>query len=239
MRRIEVLVEGETEQGFVEDVLQPHFIRQDVNIWAILSGKQVKRTGGIKPWRIAKEDILRSIRNKSCHTTTLMVDFYGMPEDWPGRAAAGKLTGEAKVRLVETEVLQAIQADMPGGMAPHAFIPYVQLHEFEALLFAGAPILAAKLSGLNPGGDRELLEKKIMQIAASVENPELINDNPSTSPSHRIRDLVAVYRKPLIGKTVTSETGLQVLRHRCPHFDGWLKSLEALPHVFEMMTPPL
>jgi hypothetical protein len=234
MRRVEVLVEGQTEQGFVENVLAPHLSAHGVQIWAVLYGKQGRRRGGIKKWAVAKEDILRSLYSKSCQTTTLMVDYYGMPADWPGREASPALHGEAKALTVERAITEDIENTFPGGLIPGRFIPYVQLHEFEALMFVDEKFLAHALSGLNPGADSDVLKTKILTITTGFPNPEEINDDPKTSPSHRIRNLVRVYNKPLVGTMVAGQIGIARLRERCPHFAQWVAQLEkltALPNV--------
>ncbi len=63
------------------------------------------------------------------HVFTTMFDLYALPDDFPGYEAA-KAIGEpyARVAALETAFAEAINDSR--------FIPYIQLHEFEALLFA-------------------------------------------------------------------------------------------------------
>jgi hypothetical protein len=57
-----------------------------------------------------------------------MFDFYALPHDFPGYAESHKQT-DLKARIEHLE--SCFQADI----GDHRFIPYIQLHEFEALLF--------------------------------------------------------------------------------------------------------
>lgn len=61
------------------------------------------------------------------------------------------------------------------------FIPYIQLHEFEALLFADIGKL--KLFYLE-GKDREI--ERLKAVASSFDSPELINEGSETAPSKQI-----------------------------------------------------
>lgn len=238
MRRVEALVEGQTEFRFVEELLAPHLIGHGVHLWPILSGKPGRRSGGVRKWTEARQDILRSLHNSSRHSTTLMVDYYGMPDDWPGREASCVLQGEGKALAVENAIRQDIEQEFPGGMKPVSFLPYVQLHEFEALLFAGESELSKALVGLNPDASQQSLQEQFSRINAAFPSPEMINDDPATSPSHRIKDLVRIYKKPLIGATVATEIGIARLRACCPHFARWLGQLEQLGEAFSMNKGP-
>jgi len=95
------------------------------------------------------------------------------------------------------------------------------MHEFEALLFSdceafsraiGQPELALELTAIRDGFD----------------TPERINDSPETAPSKRVLALKLSYQKPLLGALAALEIGLEKIRAECPHFDGWVRRLEAL-----------
>lgn len=107
------------------------------------------------------------------HVFTTMFDLYALPDDFPGYEAA-KAIGEpyARVAALETAFAEAINDSR--------FIPYIQLHEFEALLFCGIDYLAKRYPGC---------EKRCEQLKKDLEktsNPELINNSPETAPSKRI-----------------------------------------------------
>jgi hypothetical protein len=104
------------------------------------------------------------------------------------------------------------------------FVPYIQLHEFEALLLADPSKF-----------DWEFIEhdaaiRRLQALAASVATPELIDDGEHTAPSKRIIAEIPEYagRKASAGPLIASKIGLPVLRQKCPHFDDWLRRIETL-----------
>ena len=72
--------------------------------------------------------------------------------------------------------------------------------------------------------------QNLVALAAEYSSPELIDDGKSTAPSKRIIKEIPAYekRKSSVGPLVTARIGLLRLRQACPHFDEWLKKLEAL-----------
>ena len=102
------------------------------------------------------------------------------------------------------------------------FIPYVQMHEFEGILFSDPSAFAE-------GIGRPELRSEFAKIRYAFETPEHINDSPISAPSKRIAKLVSGYQKPLMGETAAKAIGLTVIRRECPLFDAWLTKLENLP----------
>ena len=58
--------------------------------------------------------------------------------------------------------------------------------------------------------------------------PEDINDSPHTAPSKRILAAMPGYQKTFHGPLIACDIGLDAMRAACPHFDHWLKVIEAL-----------
>lgn len=102
------------------------------------------------------------------HIFTTMFDLYALPNDFPDYEAA-KALGEPYKRVagLETAFAKAINDER--------FIPYIQLHEFEALLFCGIEHLAKRYPGCE--GRCEQLRKDLEKAG----NPELINNSPNGS----------------------------------------------------------
>lgn len=166
---IHVLCEGQTEQGFVEEVLRPYLQAQGVaGVKSILitTNKKKNARGGMLSYAQAVTDLelLRKMKmdgEYERHVFTTMFDLYALPDDFPGYEAA-KAIGEpyARVAALETAFAEAINDSR--------FIPYIQLHEFEALLFCGIDYLAKRYPGC---------EKRCEQLKKDLEktsNPELI-----------------------------------------------------------------
>jgi hypothetical protein len=224
MNELVVIVEGETEQTFVRDQLSAHLAIHGITAWAILPGRNRNR-GGIKKWRVAREDILRSLKEGRYCTT--MMDFYAMPDDWPGRCDAKVIPWMKRASRIEGMIKNDIVSVMGGGFNSKFFIPYVQLHEFEALAFADVKKLSSVLAPLS-SHTASYLEQKFSEVLNDAGSPEAINDGYLTCPSRRIAKIVGSYRKRIHGPIVTGRIGLDVLRERCSHFSSWLTRLERL-----------
>ena len=215
-----VLVEGKTEMDFVDRILAPHL--QNVGYssvsWRLIAAP---KGAGICGWTQAKMNIGINLRMNARVTT--MVDYYGLPQDWPGRAESGAQPPHLKADFVE----RAIREDMRGEDAAENLIPYVMLHEFEAILFSDCEKFAAAI-------DLPQLTSAFQEIRDQFPTPEDIDDSPEGAPSERIGELIApidVYRKPLVGLGGAMAIGLDAIRAECPHFAKWMDSLEAIPSL--------
>jgi hypothetical protein len=227
-----IIVEGGTEQTFVRDQLSAHLALRGIVAWGVLPGRHRKH-GGVKKWAVARDDMLRALR-EGRHVST-MFDYYAMPRDWPGRAEADAKPWRERARFVEQAVQQVIAAEEGAKFDPRRFHPYVQLHEFEALLFADVQILAHALVSLDSRwqakgsvGTVEKLATEFDDILRECGEPEAINDSYDTCPSRRIQRLVKAYDKASFGPIVSQRIGLERLRARCPHFGEWLGRLEGI-----------
>lgn len=224
MSEVVAIVEGQTEQTFVRDHLAAHLGGRGIAMWAVLSGKSRKK-GGVRKWQPAKGDILRALKEGRYVTT--MVDFYAMPNDWPGRAKAGKLPCERRGAHVEQSIMQAIAEEIGGGFDKRQLIPYVQVHEFEALLFADVAKMAQVLAPIATT-DVDSLCASFKEILDAAGAAEAINDSHDTCPARRIAGVVPAYDKVAFGPTIAGRIGLDALRVACPHFGQWLGRLEAI-----------
>ncbi len=219
MVRVHVLVEGQTEETFANKVLRPHFWAMEVYLYPRLVGKPGHR-GGIGEYPRARRDILTVLRQDGEALCTTMFDYYGMPGSWPQRETARKSPFPQKPVVIEQALLTDIAGELGGGFNPARFIPYVQMHEFEALLFSDPKLLA---DGLDLPSDSET-----RRIREQFPSPEEINDSQQTAPFKRIMGLNPGYAKVTDGALISQKIGLKVMRDQCPHFNEWLRKLEAL-----------
>ena len=224
MNELVAIVEGETEQTFVRDQLAGYLALHGTSIWAVLPGRNRKR-GGVKKWEVARQDIVRTLKEGRYCTT--MMDYYAMPDDWPGRVNAKSLAWDKRASHVEAKLLEDITGAMGQTFNTQFFIPYVQLHEFEALVFADVGVLTSVMSPLSPSSP-ERLEKQFARILDEAGRPEAIDDGVETCPSRRIIGVVKAYKKRVHGPIVTRRIGLETLRDRCDHFAAWLGRLERI-----------
>jgi Domain of unknown function (DUF4276) len=226
--RLVVLVEGQTEETFVRDVLREHLVSHGYSaVVAKLLGNS--RRTGIDSWPRACADVLRTLKeDRRCLLTTL-VDYYGMPSDggraWPGRAAAADKPGGEKAAFIGRAILEAVAEDLGDRFDKRRFLPFVAMHEFEALLFSDCESFALAVG-------RPQLAGKLQAIRDQFTSPEEINDSPKTAPSKRLRSLLPSYQKPVDGPFAAKSIGLDRIRAECPHFDRWVRQLEAWPAAF-------
>jgi hypothetical protein len=223
MPRLLVHVEGQTEENFVNGALADHLRTSGYSqVRARLAGNPRKQRGGIRPWDSIKRDILAHLKEDRAVINALMVDYYGLPRDWPGRAdAPNKKSSSAKAEYVESALNAGIVEAMGPRFDPKRFVPLVVMHEFEALLFSDP-------QGFAQGIERRDLAAEFLAIRERFESPEEINDSADTAPSKRIVGLFPGYQKPLFGPLAVMEIGLSVIRKECHHFNNWLERLESL-----------
>ncbi len=220
MRKVHILVEGQTEETFVRELLAPYLLQSHLIVIATLAAtKRVKRgpvfKGGIVSYGKVKNDLLRLLHDSSVTTVTTLIDFYGLPTDFPGLNSMPNTTCHDKVAHLEEAFKNDINNDK--------FIPHFSLHEFEGLMFTSPEAIA----NVFPGTSQKKLER-LKEIRSSFNTPEEINDGPTTAPSKRLKELFSEYQKTFHGPLVALEIGIDSIRRECQHFDRWLTALETL-----------
>jgi len=172
---------------------------------------------GVVPFRTLYDAIKRDVgRSREHQYVTTMVDLYGLSQ-YPG---AERRAGESVLARVAR-----IESRMSEALPNVRFIPYVQVHEFEAFVFVDLDILPSQF----PDGEAEGAPFRLRQSVGLVA-PEEINDGESTAPSKRLILEIPAYRsmKAIAGPTIAARIGLPRLRKSCPHFDQWITRLEQL-----------
>ena len=155
---------------------------------------------------------------------TTMVDYYGLPKDFPGYPTAGSVAApRVAVQGIETQFGLDIASIFPSLNVAGHFIPNVMCHEFESLIFSDLNQLAFWYP--NRISEISCLSS---QLAQAGNDPELLNSSKQTAPSKRILAQIGEYDKVAAGALVAMSIGLTVLRQRCLHFDAWISRLEAL-----------
>lgn len=145
-----------------------------------------------------------------------MIDLFGLPKaDFPGYAPCDHL--EDPWRRVE-----AMEAAFAGDIQDARFIPYLQLHEFEALILADP----AALMKYYPDHDVSI---ESLRRSLGDRSPEEINR--MHPPSHRIKQAIPGYDKRTGGCVTVLEIGLPKILDRCRHFRGWVDKLRALDYA--------
>jgi hypothetical protein len=218
-KRVLILVEGQTEERFVKDVLSPAFWGKDLFFMAtILATKRVKDgpnfKGGVTSFAKFKNDARRLLNSAGGALVTTMLDYYGLPLDFPGMNSRPD-RGAPIERVKHIENAMARHFDSPPN-----FLPFLALHEFEAWLFSSTIELPRVLLESHK-------EKDFHAIRAAFATPEEINERPDFAPSKRIVKMFPAYRKALHGPIAASRIGLDRIRAECPHFNAWMTKLDA------------
>lgn len=217
MIRVKILVEGQTEETFVRDVLGPYYARQKIFITPIIVFTSLGHKGGMANYGKIKHQLTRLCREDKGAIITTMFDLYGLPNDFPGKQEVGyPVSGSGEKKAV------FLEKHMSADINESNLIPHLVVHEFEALLFVAPEKFSDWIV------DQESVEKLIFIKQQAGGLPEQINDNPETAPSKRISALVPYYKKPLHGPLIAEDIGLDAMRQVCPHFNAWLDCLEAL-----------
>lgn len=217
-----VLCEGFAEMDFVLKVLAPH-LSPGTTCSPSLLGKKVKHgkasaRGGVIKYEPVRRQIFDALGSeRSTTVVTTMIDLYRFPTDFPNyRTISAERSSMVRVNKLESAMHDQFHR------TPR-FIPYVQLHEFESLVFADLEVLrlryedAPSLMGL----------QRLINDTHGLP-PESINLTPSGAPSKRLLKHVPRYDKRIDGITAISEIGVDRLRDVCPHFGQWLTKLENL-----------
>lgn len=222
-KRLYIFCEGQTEESFSTDVLGPHFDGQRVFVHPLVlpnkrGATSRRHKGGWVSYANAKRFVRLTMEQLHSPDTwfTTMFDLYAIPDDFPGLAQAPTGPAAARVRKLEDAFGEDIRTDRLWR-----FTPYLQLHEYEALLLVDPDAFSSfypdRIDGISA------LKQEVGALA-----PEEVNHGRETAPSKRIIRHIPEYEgaKVVAGTLIAETIGLATLRARCPHFDAWLAELE-------------
>ncbi len=223
MTRVLILLEGQTEETFTRNILQPYFSYRGVYLeWKIVVTKRTKSgqtfKGGITSYARLRRDVLRLCGDTNAAAITTMLDYYGLPDDFPGKNSLQGNTPYQRVAFLENA--------FANDIGKQRFIPFLTLHEFEALLFARPQEIISAFPDLDRH-DRSAFEREIQ----TLPQPEEIDEGAQTHPAKRISRHIRAYRKTWHGPLIAQRIGLLEIRQKCPHFNNWLVELEHLGTV--------
>lgn len=219
-QRLYITVEGQTERRFADDLLRPYLAQfsLDVRSRVVLTNRKLGKRGGILDYARIQDDLWRLMREDGSNEArfTTMVDLYAMPAEFPGWDAARK-------KALPRDRVTVLEESFCKEMGDRRFLPYIQLHEFEALLYCDLTQLQRRIA--DSQNAIEALSREVAGLA-----PEDINEGASTAPSKRIIRHLPIYErtKVRVGASAAAAIGLPALREKCPHFDAWIRKLESL-----------
>lgn len=221
---LHVLCEGQTELRFASKVLSGYLALKGIIVLPqlLITSRRRNARGGMLNYQQAKRDLSFMMRGvvdneDESHYFTTMFDLYALPDDFPGFEKAAKVKDYKQVEMLEDTFGKDVNY--------YKFIPYIQLHEFEALVLCGIDGLAESY----PNAKKQLDQLKKAVNTQYQGNMEMVDNSPETAPSKRIAKALNGfyhYDKPKSGTEITEKVGIDTLREKCSHFDQWLKKIE-------------
>lgn len=218
MNTIIVICEGQAEKEFCDSVLYSHFL--NLNVLLIPTVISVSN-GGIVKWEILKKEVNEYLRNYNRNTyVTTFIDFYGLTgKAYPEHLQVENVNERRRIVLsmetaMKNEIIDAYR---------YRFIPYIQLHEFEALIFTDIEVLKQWYL------PKEIIDFEYLEESVRVQpDTELINDSRETAPSKRLKRAIPRYNKVIYGNIILLEIGLIRLRGANRNFNEWITKLESI-----------
>lgn len=211
MKRLFIVVEGQTEEAFIKELVSPYFMQNEIyDIRPVLIQTSKGHKGGFVNYEHLKNDLFRLLKSQGQDViVTTFVDFFRCP----------KLPNQNDIYMLPSHLqkVEAMEKSISDDINDWRFIPYIQLHEFEALLFSAA-------NGFEMYFEDQI-SREIQSIIDAFDNPEEINSSPETAPSKRLIRIIPDYDKVIYGNMIALEIGLPTILSKCPRFRGWIDSL--------------
>jgi hypothetical protein len=199
--------------------VSPYLARKGIYITAIIISKSGQKGGDVKFSRV-KNDIGLHLKQRDDTFLTLFVDYYGIKTDWPGLKEAKKQSmPSGKAEKINSATKFRVNQLFDDHGSDRRFIPYVAMHEFEAMLFSEPQILADLL---------DVRQSDIDKILMECGEPENIDDSPYSAPSKRLEILSPRFKKATTGIAIAKTISLDKIRSQCPIFNEWLSEIEIL-----------
>ncbi len=216
MKRLIIIVEGQTEEEFVKEVLTPYF--NVMGIYSVIPIKIITNInietskiskGGFSNYDHLKRDALKYLREPDT-IVTMFVDFFRIPVSVPGYQ-------KCMVLPLVNQKIDSLQLAIEADINHPNFIAYIQKHEFEALLFA------------SNRGFEELFDARVhhktQAIIDQFPDPEEINSRPEYAPSKRLIAIMPSYEKIVDGNMLALELGIDEIMEKCGRFRNWIDAV--------------
>jgi hypothetical protein len=224
MKRLYLTVEGQTEAAFASRVLTPHLTNFNVFLFPPrFTGLHRRRRGRIPQGGLlntfghALADMRTWLKEdpSSVARFSMMVDLYSLPSDFLG-------FGAGMARPTGREQAITLQQSLAAEVEDARFIPYLQVHEYEALVLVDP----RRIGSIYDATHAQL--EALCKECSTYTTPEEINHGRQSHPKYRIQQRVPDYDENVAGPLLAEDIGLPTLRERCPHFGEWLTRLEQL-----------
>lgn len=215
IRGIYILCEGQSEEEFVNSILRPYLNRFDIyDVRPILMSTSKGNKGGDVSYSRLKNNIEKLLSRESDILVTTFIDFFRLKTDFPKYE-------DSLLILDKFEKVNFLEESISLEIKNARFIPYIQLHEFEGLLFSSVK----GFEYLPNLSENSLI--KLKEFVVEKENPELLNGGQLTAPSKRLEQLIPGFdkNKPFYGGIIAGENSIEIVLERCERFRNWINIL--------------
>ncbi|WP_454966649.1 DUF4276 family protein [Capnocytophaga leadbetteri] len=210
MKTVIIICEGPTEEVFCSNLLS-QYLQNSCRI-------EIRLLGGNCNWQRIKDMAEKALKQQKNALVTTFFDYYGVKTkkfpNWKETVGINKANVRERIEILENGMLEEIDSNLR-----YRFIPYVQLHEFEALLFNNIEVFDEMFEF------EQYDRAKLLNVFNEFPDPEMIDQGTETSPSHRLIKIIPAYRKVIQGNAIAEKIGIEQIRQKNKHFNDWIEQL--------------
>lgn len=210
MKTVIIICEGPTEEVFCRNLLS-QYLQNSCRI-------EIRLLGGNCNWQRIKDMAEKALKQQKNALVTTFFDYYGVKTkkfpNWKETVGINKANVRERIEILENGMLEEIDSNLR-----YRFIPYVQLHEFEALLFNNIEVFDEMFEF------EQYDRAELLNIFNEFPDPEMIDQGTETSPSHRLIKIIPAYRKVIQGNAIAEKIGIEQIRKKNKHFNDWIEQL--------------
>lgn len=210
MKTVIIICEGPTEEVFCRNLLS-QYLQNSCRI-------EIRLLGGNCNWQRIKDMAEKALKQQKNALVTTFFDYYGVKTkkfpNWKETVGINKANVRERIEILENGMLEEIDSNLR-----YRFIPYVQLHEFEALLFNNIEVFDEMFEF------EQYDRAELLNVFNEFPDPEMIDQGTETSPSHRLIKIIPAYRKVIQGNAIAEKIGIEQIRQKNKHFNDWIEQL--------------
>ena len=210
MKTVIIICEGPTEEVFCSNLLS-QYLQNSCRI-------EIRLLGGNCNWQRIKDMVEKALKQQKNALVTTFFDYYGVKTkkfpNWKETVGINKANVRERIEILENGMIEEIDSNLR-----YRFIPYVQLHEFEALLFNNIEVFDEMFEF------EQYDRAELLNIFNEFPDPEMIDQGTETSPSHRLIKIIPAYRKVIQGNAIAEKIGIEQIRQKNKHFNDWIEQL--------------
>lgn len=210
MKTVIIICEGPTEEVFCRNLLS-QYLQNSCRI-------EIRLLGGNCNWQRIKDMAEKALKQQKNALVTTFFDYYGVKTkkfpNWKETVGINKANVRERIEILENGMLEEIDSNLR-----YRFIPYVQLHKFEALLFNNIEVFDEMFEF------EQYDRAELLNVFNEFPDPEMIDQGTETSPSHRLIKIIPAYRKVIQGNAIAEKIGIEQIRQKNKHFNDWIEQL--------------